>query len=200
MPHRIVSNLCLSSVWYYRYFYWLILLLLSTGRFVGGAGFSSLWLLYSAIGDIWAVYYNRLFSVRLRHRWLKWMYILRECWRLLLTTSMPLTTSIPATHARRLLLTWEICKQIFSVFKNLALTMSLASIVYPQLFLIGRIIIFLLRPKGKICCNWLFSAVILSRRSILSSILIRKIAVLHVILKSMVAPSACSTIISKQRK
>ena len=55
-------------------------------------------------------------------------------------------------------------------------------------------------PEGKICCNWLFSAVILSRRSILSSILIRKIAVLHVILKSMVAPSACSTIISKQRK
>ena len=102
------------------------------------------------------------------------------------------------------------CKEIASYMRNLqadilcfqefGINDELASIVYTQLFLIGRIIIFLLRPKERICCNWLFSAVILSRRSILSSILIRKIAVLHVILKSMVAPSACSTIISKQRK
>lgn len=55
-------------------------------------------------------------------------------------------------------------------------------------------------PEGKICCSWLFSAATPSRRRILSSILIRKIAVSGVILRLMAVSSACSTIISRQRK
>lgn len=55
-------------------------------------------------------------------------------------------------------------------------------------------------PRENICCSWLFSAVTPSRRRILSSILIRKIAVSGVILRLMAVSSACSTIISKQRK
>lgn len=78
--------------------------------------------------------------------------------------------------------------------------MNLVLTVFAPFFPNGRITMYLLLLPGRVFCNWLCSAVILSRRNSSSPTQIPTIAACGVISTSTVKQSVCSTIICRLQK
>lgn len=86
------------------------------------------------------------------------------------------------------------CFQEFGINHELVLT------VFAPFFPNGRITMYLLLLPGRVFCNWLCSAVILSRRNSSSPTQIPTIAACGVISTSTAKQSVCSTIICRLQK